>query len=155
MRLESLSKSHTLHPEDGCTRSSETSVSYNINTRRRNPEDHDLNLYPSPTHLTLKMEAKMSSETLVSYYITTQCHNPDDNDLNLVRVFLRFLSFSMETLEFLLLHGQFPLLSNPCLIIHDNISITSCAISRLCLETALGNLNFSESILCTKPRGAF
>jgi len=36
------------------------------------PEDHDLNLYPNPTHFTLKMEAVRCSETLVSY-ITIWC----------------------------------------------------------------------------------
>jgi len=42
-----------------------------ITTRCHNPEDVDLNLYPSPTHFTLKMEAALSSETLVHYHITT------------------------------------------------------------------------------------
>jgi len=47
--------------------SSETLVSCHITTQCHNPGDHDLNLYPSSTHFTLKMEAARSSETLVSY----------------------------------------------------------------------------------------
>jgi hypothetical protein len=47
-----------------------------IITRCYNPEDLDLNLYPSPTYFTLKEEAARSSETLVSYN-TTLRHNPD------------------------------------------------------------------------------
>jgi len=49
---------------------SETLVSYHITTRCHKTEDHDLNLFLSPTHFTLKMEAERSSETLVSYHIT-------------------------------------------------------------------------------------
>jgi hypothetical protein len=55
-------------------KSSETLASYH------NPEDIDLNLYPSPTPFTLKMEAARSSETLASYHITTR-HNAEDIDL--------------------------------------------------------------------------
>jgi hypothetical protein len=36
-----------------------------------NPEDHDLNLYPSSTHFTLKMEAAWSTEL---WYSTTSLH---------------------------------------------------------------------------------
>jgi len=35
-----------------------------------------MNLYPSPTHLTLKMEAARYTETFVSYHIITRCRNP-------------------------------------------------------------------------------
>jgi len=60
---------------------SETLVSYHITSRYHIPEDHDINLFPSPTHFTLKMEAARSSETLVSYHITTRCHNTEDRNL--------------------------------------------------------------------------
>jgi hypothetical protein len=58
-------------------------VSCHIITWCHNPEDLNLNLYPSLTHFTLKMEAVWSSKTLVFYHITTRCHNPEDHDMNL------------------------------------------------------------------------
>jgi hypothetical protein len=45
---------------------SEKFLSYYITTLCHNTEDLDLNLYPSPTHFTLKMQAAWSPETLVS-----------------------------------------------------------------------------------------
>jgi len=56
---------------------------HQIIARCHNPEDHNLNLYLSHNHFTLKMEAAMSSETLVSYHSTTRCHNPEDSDFGL------------------------------------------------------------------------
>jgi hypothetical protein len=41
-RLESLSKPHSLHPEDGAAWSSETLASYHITAQCHNPEDLDL-----------------------------------------------------------------------------------------------------------------
>jgi hypothetical protein len=50
-------------------------LSYNITTRRHNPQDFDVNLHP-------EMEAAWTSETSVSYH-TTQRHNAEGLDVNI------------------------------------------------------------------------
>jgi hypothetical protein len=46
-------------------------------TWRHNPEDIDMDLYPKPSHFTLKMEEAWSFETLVSYHDATRHHYPE------------------------------------------------------------------------------
>jgi hypothetical protein len=58
---------------------------YNNNTTGgHNPEDRDMNLYPTPAPFTLKIEAACYSETLVYGYKTTFRHNPEDLDVNFI-----------------------------------------------------------------------
>jgi hypothetical protein len=48
-RLEFISKRHSLHPEDGGSEALRNGGILPITMRRRNPEDHNLKLYPSTT----------------------------------------------------------------------------------------------------------
>jgi len=79
-QFESVTKLQSLRPEDGgsIVFRNVGIVSHHYIVSK--PRKKDSNLYPSPTHFTLKMEAAWSSETLVSCHITARRYNPEKQD---------------------------------------------------------------------------